>query len=221
MIKEFLGVYDNLQRALDHAGAERSSPLGQGVEMILGQFMGALKRCGVERVDATPGVPFDPTFHEAVGQEPHAEIETGGIVTEMQAGFVLNGRLVRASMVTVSQGPMPPVTTEDTLTDQALPAIDLAADKPKKKKTKSTSKKSRASGTKTETRSKAKKPDPEPPAEEPPEALEAQAEEPADEPAEEPATAPTRKKRRSASRTTKSRAGAKKSPKSRVEGEDG
>ncbi len=105
VIKEFLGVFDNLERALEHAGEQRDSPLGKGVDMILGQFRGALKRCGVEPVDSAAGVEFDPTFHEAVGQEHHATIPAGGILSEMQAGFVLNGRLVRAAMVTVSQGP--------------------------------------------------------------------------------------------------------------------
>jgi len=151
VIKEFLGVYDNLERALGHAGEQRDSPLGQGVDMILGQFMGALKRCGVERVDATAGVPFDPTFHEAVGQEPHDEIETGAIIHEMQAGFVLSGRLVRAAMVSVSQGPLPAKKTKAS----EAKADEKTTRPPAKKKSKARSK---STTTKTKsTRSKAKK----------------------------------------------------------------
>ena len=108
-IKEFLGVFDNLERALAHAGEERAGPLGEGVEMTLGQFMAALRRCGAERVTADPGTEFDPQFHEAVGQEPSDTVDAGLISQQMQAGFTLHTRLLRASMVTVSSGPLEPV----------------------------------------------------------------------------------------------------------------
>ena len=107
-LKEFLGVFDNLERALDHAGEERGGPLGQGVEMTLGQFMAALRRCGAERVTADPGTEFDPQFHEAVGQEYSDDVKAGLISHQMQAGFTLHTRLLRASMVTVSRGPLEP-----------------------------------------------------------------------------------------------------------------
>lgn len=138
VIKEFLGVFDNLERALEHAGVQRDSPLGQGVDMIVGQFRGALKRCGVEPVDSAAGVEFDPNFHEAVGQEHHDTVAAGGILSEMQAGWVLNGRLVRAAMVTVSQGPAEVPAPES-------PPKKKASTKPRAKsaaKKKSTKKKS-------------------------------------------------------------------------------
>jgi molecular chaperone GrpE len=107
IIKEFLGVYDNLERALAHSGSDRDSALGMGVEMTLGQFMAALRRCGADRVESSPGTPFDPTYHEAVGQGFSDDVESGAILSEMQGGFVLNGRLVRAAMVMVSRGSSP------------------------------------------------------------------------------------------------------------------
>ena len=105
VLKEFLGVFDNLARALQHAGPERSGPLAEGVEMTLGQFGAAMRRCGVEEVASGPNERFDPQWHEAVGQEASATIPPGNIVSRMHAGFSLNGRLLRAAMVTVSRGP--------------------------------------------------------------------------------------------------------------------
>ncbi len=144
VLKEFLGVFDNLERALAHAGEERNGPFGQGVEMTLGQFLSAVKRCGAERVDGSPGTEFDPTFHEAVGQDFSDEIEAGRILHEMQAGFTLHTRLLRASMVSVSRGPQEPA-----------PPVEekkAARAKPKKaspRKRKKTASKAKASGAAT------------------------------------------------------------------------
>ena len=120
VIKEFLVVNDNLARALEHAGADRDGPLGEGVEMILGQFVSALKRCGVTEVESAPGQPFDPQWHEAVGQEFSDEIPPGNIVNRMHQGFTLNERLLRAAMVTVSKGPK--LDTADR-TETSLPTL--------------------------------------------------------------------------------------------------
>jgi molecular chaperone GrpE len=121
VLKEFLGVYDNLGRALAHAGGARETALGEGVHMILGQFSGALRRCGVEEHPSEPGDPFDPQWHEAVGQE-HSEYPEGRIVRRMHAGFALNDRLLRAAMVTVSRGPGGPAG-EVVATDPNVPAV--------------------------------------------------------------------------------------------------
>ncbi|HCP46268.1 MAG TPA: nucleotide exchange factor GrpE [Deltaproteobacteria bacterium] len=105
ILKEFLSVLDNLERAMSHAGDELDSPLGQGVSMTLDQFIAALDRSGGERILPEPGDGFDPTFHEAVGQEHHPSIEQGKIVERLQTGLSLHGRLLRAAMVSVSLGP--------------------------------------------------------------------------------------------------------------------
>lgn len=141
VLKEFLVVFDNLDRAIQHAGDDRSTGLGKGVEMILGQFSTALRRCGVEEVPGGVGEPFDPQWHEAVGQEFSDSIEAGAIAGQMVAGFQLNGRLLRAAMVSVSRGPAPapepaeapePETpAEDAETQVEAEAVEPA---PKKKK---------------------------------------------------------------------------------------
>ncbi|GEM_PF-295685 len=104
VLKEFLGVFDNLERALEHAGVEKDGPLGQGVSMTLHQFGSALAQNGVVRVDGGVGAKFDPVHHEAVGQTFSDDVPLGAIVNEMQAGFTLHGRLLRAAMVVVSRG---------------------------------------------------------------------------------------------------------------------
>jgi molecular chaperone GrpE len=105
VLKQFLGVFDNLERALGHAGDEKGGPLGQGVSMTLHQFASTLSQSGVVRVESSVGEKFDPVYHEAMGQTFSDTVPTGAIVEEMQAGFTLHDRLLRAAMVTVSRGP--------------------------------------------------------------------------------------------------------------------
>src|SRR3954468_2321905 len=68
LLRELLPVFDNLERAVVHAGqASDAKAVADGVGMVLKQFADTLGRVGIRRV-ATVGSPFDPTQHEAIQQ---------------------------------------------------------------------------------------------------------------------------------------------------------
>ncbi|MFD2618256.1 nucleotide exchange factor GrpE [Terrilactibacillus laevilacticus] len=102
LVTEVLPVIDNFQRALsvkvESADAEN---LKQGMEMVLRQLQEALKKEGVEEIEAA-NQPFDPNLHQAVMQVESSEHESNIIVEVLQAGYTLNGRVVRPAMVKVS-----------------------------------------------------------------------------------------------------------------------
>lgn len=103
-VKEVLPSLDNLERALAAAqAAGDDSPLARGVEMTLRGFEEALKKLGMERVEAAPGTPFDPEKHNAVmmteADEEHPE---GTIIECFQTGFAVKGKVVRYAMVRVA-----------------------------------------------------------------------------------------------------------------------
>jgi molecular chaperone GrpE len=105
LIKELLPVLDNLDRALDHASNTGDfKSIHEGVKIIANEFLKVLERAGIERVEAL-GKKFDPNFHEAFLQEEKEDIEPDMVVTEMQKGYLLNGRLIRPSMVAISKKP--------------------------------------------------------------------------------------------------------------------
>jgi molecular chaperone GrpE len=105
LIKELLPVLDNLERALDHASnTEDFKSIHEGVKIIANEFLKVLERSGIERVEAL-GKKFDPNFHEAFLQEEKDDIEPDTVVTEVQKGYILNGRLIRPSMVAISKKP--------------------------------------------------------------------------------------------------------------------
>jgi molecular chaperone GrpE len=104
-IKELLPVFDNLERAAVHAeGQGEAKAVADGLRIVLKQFLDTLERMGVKRVVAV-GQPFDPSVHEAIQQLESAEHPAGVIMAEVQPGYALGDRLIRAAMVVVSKGP--------------------------------------------------------------------------------------------------------------------
>jgi len=104
IIKEILPVIDNLDKAISHAqNDENSSALVEGLELTRDGLMKALEKAGLKEVEAL-GKPFDPNFHESVSQQIDDTVAPGHVMMELQKGYLLNGRLMRPSMVVISQG---------------------------------------------------------------------------------------------------------------------
>ena len=99
IVKELLDVIDNFERAL--AAGNDGDKFLEGMEMILKQLLAVLERAGVTEIKCL-GKDFDPNFHNAVMTEDSAEYESGKVTAVLQKGYLLNGRVVRASMVKVS-----------------------------------------------------------------------------------------------------------------------
>ena len=104
LIKEILPAIDNLEKAISHANNDTNpSGLIKGLEMTLGGLMKTLEKSGLKEVEAV-GKPFDPNFHEAISQQIDDKVAPGHIIMELQKGYLLNERLIRPSMVVISQG---------------------------------------------------------------------------------------------------------------------
>ncbi len=104
ILKELLPVVDNLERAINSSkGANSVDALTQGVELTLKQLVGALTKFGVTAVESV-GLAFDPATQQAVAQVPSNTIPENHVVEEYQKGYLLQDRILRAAMVTVSTG---------------------------------------------------------------------------------------------------------------------
>ena len=103
LIKDLLPVIDNLERALEHASkTEDFKGIHEGIKIVLNEFLKVLERAGLEPVEAL-GKKFDPNFHEAFFQEERDDMKPETVISEHQKGYVLNGRLIRPSMVSISK----------------------------------------------------------------------------------------------------------------------
>ncbi len=99
-IREFLAVYDNLERAVATEGDE-DSPHKKGLEMIFHQYQDILAKLGVTEI-AAKGQAFDPEKHNAVmhiDDESYGENEVAQV---FQAGFEMNGKVIRHAIVQVA-----------------------------------------------------------------------------------------------------------------------
>jgi molecular chaperone GrpE len=105
LVKELLPVIDNLERAIEHAGkSDEAKNIVDGITLTLTGFLKALEKFNVCCVEAK-GCKFDPNVHEAVLQEDSDQAEPGTVIGEFQKGYVMDGRLLRPSMVSVAKGP--------------------------------------------------------------------------------------------------------------------
>ena len=105
LVEKLVPVLDSFELGLQAAKAnEAAAPIVSGMEMVRRQLEDVLHQFGVEGMDAT-GHPFDPNLHEAVAQEPSAEVPEGSVVRQLRKGYRLRDRLVRAALVVVSGGP--------------------------------------------------------------------------------------------------------------------
>ncbi|MFQ6014073.1 MAG: nucleotide exchange factor GrpE [Anaerolineae bacterium] len=98
LLRKFLTIADNLERAMDHA--EARDGLLEGVQLTYCDLQKLLAEEGVEEME-TIGQIFDPYYHEAVEVVPTGDGEVDTIVTEVQKGYLYRGQLLRPAKVKV------------------------------------------------------------------------------------------------------------------------
>lgn len=102
LVAELLPVLDNFERA---ASSAQSNPdinaFAQGVDMIFRQLQTVLNKEGLTAIEAL-GQPFDPNLHDAVLRVESDEHPENTVVEELQKGYYLKEKVLRPSMVKVS-----------------------------------------------------------------------------------------------------------------------
>lgn len=100
---EVLPVLDSLERALDvKVDDQNLKNYVKGFEMIYTQLKSVLEKEGVCEIEALDK-PFDPNFHNALMQEKREGVESGIVIEVLQKGYMLKDRVLRATLVKVSE----------------------------------------------------------------------------------------------------------------------
>lgn len=104
IVRELLPVVDNLQRALTLSSAEDGSKADiiEGVELTLKEILKVLEKFNVKPIEAVDQA-FDPNFHQAVMQKESENHPEQTVIEELQKGYMIHDRLLRAAMVVVSK----------------------------------------------------------------------------------------------------------------------
>jgi molecular chaperone GrpE len=119
VLRELVPVLNNFRLALQHADQDANA-VRQGVQMIWQQFEGFLRDQKVEPIP-TIGQVFDPAYHEVLSTVPAtAQTPANTIVTEVKAGYRIDGRLLAPAQVIVARA------GEEGSTVQEAPATSEA-----------------------------------------------------------------------------------------------
>ena len=96
---EVLDNFDRAQKAIENI--EDSTQIKDSFNLVCNQLRETLKKTGLETIE-TEGQEFNPNFHEAVMQTPTSEHAEGTIITELQKGYKIGDKVLRASLVNVA-----------------------------------------------------------------------------------------------------------------------
>lgn len=101
VIYELLSVFDNIQRAFEHAPEDLLDNLWvKGILSLEKQLSSTLQNIGLTRIK-TIGEQFDPNTMEAVSVEDGDGEEI--VTAEIQAGYTYNGKIIRPALVKVTR----------------------------------------------------------------------------------------------------------------------
>ena len=102
---QLLVVLDDFDRTFESAqSATDVAVVADGMRIVYEHFLKVLQQHGIQPIDAL-GKPFDPSYHEAMMQQPSEEHPAGTILQEMARGYTMHDRVLRPSRVIVSGGP--------------------------------------------------------------------------------------------------------------------
>ncbi|URJ29492.1 nucleotide exchange factor GrpE [Blochmannia endosymbiont of Camponotus modoc] len=103
-IFELLPVIDNLERTMNISDNSNTllSAIIEGIELTLKSFLDTVRKFGLQSIYEI-NVPFNPEIHQAISIIESEDHEPNQVLTMIQKGYILNGRLIRPAMVTVSQ----------------------------------------------------------------------------------------------------------------------
>jgi len=107
LVLELLPVLDNMERAItalpnECEGNSNFGSIRKGIELTLRLFQAVLVKYGVEKLTVV-GKKFDPYKHEALVQDESSDVKEDTVVEEIEAGYVLNGKVVRPAKVKVAR----------------------------------------------------------------------------------------------------------------------
>ena len=108
--RDVVEAAENIKRGLDSLPPpaphepELLARLREGFDGIYRSFVGMLERNGIQQQDPT-GQPFDPNLHQAMSEQPSAEVPPGSVLQAWTPAWTLNGRLLRPAMVVLARSP--------------------------------------------------------------------------------------------------------------------
>ena len=107
--KESLAILDNLQRAKLAIRNDESLKTNkdldkflENIKIVEKDLVSIFERNRIKKIE-TNNKKFDPNFHQAMSEIEEDKVESGTIIQEIQAGYMLGDRLLRPALVGVAK----------------------------------------------------------------------------------------------------------------------
>ena len=109
VVKDLVNVIESLYRSTEHINEEdqkneKIKKIVEGIELIRKELMSVLSKNNVKRIEPKPGDIFDHNFHQALSHSPDNNYPKNAIVKVIQAGYLIENRLITPALVLVSAG---------------------------------------------------------------------------------------------------------------------
>ena len=109
IVKDLVDVIESLYRSTEHVSEEDKkndtiAKIVEGIELTRNELMTVLSKNNVKRVDPKVGDLFDHNFHQALSYVNDTNYPKNAIVKVIQAGYLIEDRLIKPALVLVSAG---------------------------------------------------------------------------------------------------------------------
>lgn len=101
-ILKILPIYDDLQRSMQHFDENNINSIKDGFELVIDKFKKTFEEQGVKKIDAK-GKEFDVDFHDALLQQPSADVPHNTVLEEVEPGYIFKDKVIKHAKVVVSK----------------------------------------------------------------------------------------------------------------------
>jgi molecular chaperone GrpE len=100
--RDLLDFSDNFKRALESMPEDTPPAVAEGLNAMRTELLNTFERHGIRKIEPLDE-PFDANFHEVMFEAPSPDKQAGTIIQVIEAGYVLNDRLLRAAKVGIAK----------------------------------------------------------------------------------------------------------------------
>jgi len=111
-ILKILPIYDDLQRSVQHLEESNLESIKDGLKLVLNKFTKTFEEQGIKKIESK-GKEFDVDFHDALLQQPSADVPPDTVLEEVEPGYMFKDKVIKHAKVIVSKEIEEPVAKED------------------------------------------------------------------------------------------------------------
>ncbi len=110
-ILKILPIYDDLQRSVQHLDESNIESIKDGLKLVLDKFTKTFEDQGIKKIESK-GKEFDVDFHDALLQQPSADVPPDTVLEEVEPGYMFKDKVIKHAKVIVSKEVEQPVEEE-------------------------------------------------------------------------------------------------------------